>query len=343
MSAKVKNCLNFVFLILLVFITLKAVFEGEDLKLTLAQLAQIEPFFVVLGIGCVILFICGESVVIWYLLRVLKVRVPFLNCCIYSFIGFFYSSITPSASGGQPMQILAMRKNRIPVGVSTIVLAVVTITYKLVLVAIGLFVLIFKPAGIMLYLDSVMPYMYLGIVLNVLCVAGLLMLVFEPGAVRAIVSKCLNLWNKIRPASNSEKLTSRFNRLIEQYEGSAEVFRSHPHVIVHVFAITLIQRCTLFFIAWITYCAFGCSSHSPFVIVGLYAMISVAADMLPLPGGVGISETLYLVIFEPVFTEVLVLPAMIVTRGISYYSQLLISAAVTLASPLILDERKKGV
>ena len=33
----------------------------------------------------------------------------------------------------------------------------------------------------------------------------------------------------------------------------------------------------------------------------LQAVISVSVDMLPLPGGMGISETLFLTIFSPVF------------------------------------------
>ena len=76
------------------------------------------------------------------------------------------------------------------------------------------------------------------------------------------------------------------------------------------------------------------------VITGLQAMISVAADMLPLPGGVGVSETLFLEIFEPIFREHLILPAMMISRGISYYTQLFISAVMTVLSAFVLRENK---
>ena len=68
-------------------------------------------------------------------------------------------------------------------------------------------------------------------------------------------------------------------------------------------------------------------------------MISVAVDMLPLPGGMGISENLFLRMFLPVFGAELVLPGMVVSRGISYYTQLLLSAVMTVASSFII--RKK--
>jgi len=58
-------------------------------------------------------------------------------------------------------------------------------------------------------------------------------------------------------------------------------------------------------------------------------MISVSVDMLPLPGGMGISEKLFLSIFQPVCGKNFVLPVMVVSRGISYYTQLIISAIMT--------------
>ena len=70
----------------------------------------------------------------------------------------------------------------------------------------------------------------------------------------------------------------------------------------------------------------------------LQGSISVSVDMLPLPGGMGISETLFLAIFPPVFGELL-LPAMVLSRGLGYYSELLISAIFTVAAVFVFDRR----
>ena len=73
----------------------------------------------------------------------------------------------------------------------------------------------------------------------------------------------------------------------------------------------------------------------------LQAMISVAVDMLPLPGGMGISESLFLSIFEPIFGVELVLPGMIVCRGISYYTQLVISGVMTGAAQFVFRRKRQ--
>ena len=338
-----KKIFNILFLITVFCLTLWSVFHGENFYQVLAYLTTANPLYIMPGIACVILFIIGESVIIFYLMKTLGTQIQFSHCCLYSFIGFFYSCITPSASGGQPMQVVAMRKDRIPVAVSTVVLAIVTITYKLVLVLIGAVVLLLRPPQLMLYLEPVESIMYLGMGLNVICITALFLLVFHPNMVRDLAHRFLKLIQQIHPLQHPEKQEERLERIVLQYHGSAEFYRKNKHVIVRVFLFTLLQRFFLFLVTWLTYRAFSLSGHSMMVIVTLQAMISVAADMLPLPGGMGVSENLFLEIFQPIFGEAFLLPGMILSRGISYYTQLLISAAMTIAASFLLTEKtQKG-
>ena len=87
-----------------------------------------------------VFFILGESVIIFYMMKTLGASVKMTHCALYSFVGFFFSCITPSASGGQPMQIFYMKKDKLPIPVTTLVLMIVTITYKAVLVVIGVLI-----------------------------------------------------------------------------------------------------------------------------------------------------------------------------------------------------------
>lgn len=337
---KWKKILNAVFVVSIFAITTCTVFRGEDFREVLHFLTTAELKFVLPSLVFVILFILGESLVICYLFRTLGIETKFYRCCLYSFIGFFYSCVTPSASGGQPMQVIAMRKDKIPVANSTVVLAIVTITYKLVLVFSGFAVLLLRPEGVMEYLEPVETIMYVGLTLNIVCISILLNLVFYPKSIRSCAEWGLGLWNRIRPSKHPEKQKARLESLLGQYTGTAEYFKTHKHVIFHVLVITFVQRFILFFITWFTYCAFELTGETMPVIVTLQAMISVASDMLPLPGGMGVSENLFLVIFEPVFGEDLVLPGMVISRGISYYSQMLISGITTLIATLFIFKKR---
>lgn len=336
-----KRIFSAVFFFCILALTLWYVFRDEDLSKIAEYLADADERYAVLSVGAVIAFILGESVVICYLFHRLGTRPKFSHCCLFSFVGFFYSAITPSASGGQPMQVLYMRRDGIPGAVSTVVLAIVTITYKLVLVVTGLAVMIFRPAAVMRYLDGVDTLVYIGLALNVAFIALLLTAVFHPSIIQRTLKQAFNLLNKIRPFRNPEKVMARVQNSLDHYQGTAAFFRKEPGIIVNVFFITLLQRFILFSVVWFTYLAFGLSGENAFAMVLLQAMISVAVDMLPLPGGMGISETLFLSIFEPIFGVELVLPGMIVCRGISYYTQLVISGIMTGAAQFVFREKKR--
>ena len=336
-----KKAANIVFLAAVFALTLWAVFRGENPQELAEEIAGVNPAWLLPCLVCVVGFILGESLVIYHLTRSLGVGIRLGRCCLYSFVGFFYRAITPSASGGQPMQVVYMRRDGIPVAVSTVVLAIVTITYKLVLVLAGAMVFLIRPASLMAYLDPVAPIVYMGMGLNVVCVAGLLLVVFRPNLVRALARWLLGLLTRLKLFRSPEKQAQRLERILLQYQGTSDYYLEHKTLILRVFLITVVQRLLLFLVTWFTYRGFGLSGHSLPQIVSLQAMISVAADMLPLPGGMGISEAMFLDIFRDIFTEDLVLPGLMISRGISYYTQLILCALITAAAALVWNRKKE--
>ena len=143
------------------------VFRGEDLGEIIETVKSANSWYLILSIICVILFIIGESVIIFYMMRTLGVKVRMTHCALYSFVGFFFSCITPSATGGQPMQIYYMKKDKLDIPVSTLVLMIVTITYKAVLVFIGVLICLFGRGFLEPYLGDYMWVFYLGLGLNI--------------------------------------------------------------------------------------------------------------------------------------------------------------------------------
>ncbi len=76
----------------------------------------------------------------------------------------------PFRSGGQPAQIYYMSKDGLDVSISTLVLMIVTITYKAVLVLVGFVVLIFMSPTVHTYMGASRYLLYLGMGLNVIAV-----------------------------------------------------------------------------------------------------------------------------------------------------------------------------
>lgn len=326
---KNRNIFNALFLIIVFAVTMYSVFYNEDLSSIISYIRSADSRYWIIGVIFVLIFIECESVVIYYMLKGLGENVLFSHCCLYSFAGFFFSLITPSATGGQPAQLYFMKKDGLPLTVSTMVLVIVTITYKLVLVAIGILVFTFRPQGIMHYLSPVTGWCVLGMVLNIICIIIMFIFVFHPAFAGNTASFIINIAGRMSIIKNKQKYMDKLTLAMEKYKDSASYFASHKFVIWNVFCITTFQRIILFAVTYIVCISFNTADAGLFTITGLQAMISVAVDMLPLPGGMGITENLFKEIFTPLCGQGIVLPVMIASRGISYYTQLFISAVMS--------------
>lgn len=86
---------------------------------------------------------------------------------------------------------------------------------------------------------------------------------------------------------------------------------------------------------------FGLGGVKAVAVITLQAVIAVSVDMLPLPGGMGISEKLFAMIFIPVFGKRLLLPGMILSRGIGYYTELGLSALLTIVANFTIGRKRE--
>ena len=338
MKSRKKIIFNGVFLAVVFALTIYGVFHGEDLSSMMDAIHRADKRWLIPGIALVAFFIWGESIIIWYMMRSSGIQLKKRTCFLFSSVGFFFSCITPSASGGQPMQIYYMKKEKISIPVSTVILMIVTITYKLVLVVIGIGIAIFGRGFLHKYLEGILPVFYLGLALNIFCVTFMTILVFHPLLAKAIMVKGMKLLERLHMVKKKDGRLKKLEDSMDTYRNTAAYLKNNPFVIVKVIGITFIQRMALFAVTWFVYQAFGLHGTGFWEILFLQAVISVSVDMLPLPGGMGISETLFLNIFSPVFGGLL-LPGMVLSRGLGYYGELLISAAFTVVAQLTIGKK----
>ena len=139
--------------------------------------------------------------------------------------------------------------------------------------------------------------------------SSMLLLVFHPVLARSILVKGMELLEKMHLMRHKSTRIEKLNVSMDQYHTTAVYLKDHI-----------------------------------FVIILLQSVISVSVDMLPLPGGMGISEKLFSMIFEPVFGSALLIPGMILSRGLGYYTELLISAIFTIVANFTIGRnlRKKA-
>lgn len=329
------------------WLTYRLLFSGQELSEIAEDIQSADPVWILLGLLLVFCFVAGESCIIHYMLRVCKQKVPFLSCLKYSFIGFFFSYITPSSSGGQPAQMYYMKKDGVKIGFSTLIMLLVTIAYKSVLVIMGLVLLIFNFDAVSAYGSKLGWLLTVGFILNCAFIAGLTFVIAKPGWARRAGMTILNKltdW-KIVKEKNHDKLADKLNRICDTYVMGSSYLKENAVVVAKVFGMTLLQRLCLFSVTWIIYKAYGLSGVSYLDIVTMQVMIAIAVEMLPLPGAAGVTEASFLLVFEKIFGETLVKPALLISRGLSFYAVLIVGGIVTLIAhfKVLRSDRKLNI
>ena len=341
MRKNLKTVFNIVFLLALVGLTMWFLLKDQELDSIFAAMRGANIGWLLLAIALVFVFVCSESVIINYMMKPLKQKTRLLTCIKYSFVGFFYSCITPSATGGQPMQLYYMVKDGLSASVSTLVLMVVTIAYKLVLVLTSLLAFLISGVFITDSLGNVKYILIYGIIVNVVFISALLILILKPKTAEWLVVKLISLLAFLHIVKDKEGRIAKARASMEKYSESGDYLKKNPMMFVKVYLITFVQRMALFAVTWCVYKSFGLSGTSLYHILILQTIISLSVDMLPLPGGVGASEASFIIMFEKIFGKKLLYPGMLLSRGISYYFLVAVSGAVSVAAHIISQKKER--
>ena len=342
MKSRVKWILNILFLLLVLAATMFYVFRGQNMPVVLQALQQAKPGW--WGFGFVLVFICVscEGLILWLLIRSMGIAVRLWHCVLNSFTGFFFCCITPSATGGQPFQVYLMNRDGVPPSLSVPLLLIVIINYKIVLLVIALAVFLLRPPVIMACLAPVMGWFWLGMVLNVLVITLYAILIFRPVIIERVLGFFLQLGKRWIREEKAAQWQQKLQQGMVRYGSVAVWIKKHPLFMLRIFAITFFQRCCMFGVTYLAFRSFGLESAGLPTVLTLQAMICLAADMMPMPGGTGLNEILFLRLFVNLSGQKLVLPLMILSRGIGFYGEIAMGAVLTVVAFLTIGRQKKG-
>lgn len=323
---RVRNILIYVAICAAAFYTM---LKGNNLCEIVKVFRKIKYVYMFPAIVTALFFVSSEGMMMWYIFRLLGHKADFTKCLAYSFIGFFYSSITPSASGGQPMQLLYMKKDGNSLADSTIVLLIVALFYKMVLCFIGVGLLIFWKDNLYLYLGHYMKLYYLGLLLNILLVTALLLIMISPKTARVIINKTEKLLMRVYILKESKDRKTKINQYINDYRDGMKFLMGYKLEMINIMLVTFVQRICPYIVTCLVYAGFSLKGTDPMTIMCLQAAVYTAVDMMPLPGAQGITELMYKHVFAAVFNGTYLTASLLAVRGFNYYIILIISMAVT--------------
>ncbi|MBO5478933.1 MAG: flippase-like domain-containing protein [Clostridia bacterium] len=336
-TKKVKKMLrNFIIFLLLIILTFSIILKDQDVTEIFEILGSVRKEFILIAILCMCFFIVCEAINIGRTLKALNEKSTFWKNIKYALIGFFFSSITPAASGGQPMQIYYMHRDNISVANSTLALLINLTCVQIVTISGALFSLFFNYA----YLDSALIWFFvIGVSLNLSALLLLLISIFSKRMTKGIINITIKILTFFR-VKDVEKKKVRFESELTKYQDSAKYVKSHMHLILKNLITTYIQYIAYYSISYWVYCSFGLSNYNAFEIITMQSVLYATVSGIPSPGAVGVSEGGFIAIFKRVFPETMINGAMILNRGVNFYLFVILSSIVVMINAI--REKKQG-
>ena len=319
----IRNLFLFVFLIWLTFYIL---LKDQNMGDLIGVLKNVKLTFVLIGIACMGIYFLCESLNMRRTLNALGEKVSLFRCYNYTLIGFFYSSITPAASGGQPMQIYYMHRDGIKVASSTLSLVMNLWSFQIVTIGMALISLIFFHN----FLDTGLKILFIiGICLNSMALTLLIIGIFSKKLSSKLVDLAIKIMKKLK-LKNLEKKEKSLTEALEKYNGSAKYVRQNRRIILKQFITAFIQQITYYSVPFCICKSFGVDEVNIVKVIALQSIVYATVSGIPSPGAVGVSEGAFISIFKRIFGEELINGAMLLNRGISFYLMVLICAIVVI-------------
>jgi len=326
-----KNWLGLLLMAALMGITGAVLLRGQQAGLLWACMKRLKPQFLLLGLLLMSGYVCCEALCSYRILGRLGHRVSYRHCLGYSFVGFYVSSITPSATGGQPAQIYYMSRDQIPAAHGALNMMLIACCYQAATLLWGGGIWIFFPDAHAEMDGGLGMLLLYGAGMMILLTTGMLMVMFLPGPTRRICEGGLAFLTKTRILRSPESAREKLEHQLAEYARGADCVKHNPGLVLSVLALCVVQLGLLFSVPWAVYLAFGLSGRSWIQVAGIQALLTLAVCNLPLPGAVGAAEGGFVSAFASVFGAGMVTPAMLVSRGISFYTFLLVSFVAALA------------
>ncbi len=326
-SKLIRNAIVFILLIILTFyIILKDQNTGEMFQV----LGTVKIQYILIAILCMCIYILGESINIRRTLKALNEKTTFFQNIKYALIGFFFSGITPAASGGQPMQIYYMYKDKISVANSTLALLINLSSMQVVTISLALVSVIINHN---IMNTALICFFVIGILLNASALTLLIIAIFYKKLLQKIINSVVKIMKKIK-IRNVEKKQEKIENELSKYQASSDYIKGHKKVILKTICTTYIQFLAFYSVSYWVYRSFGLNEYNILRIISIQSVLYGTVSGIPSPGAVGVTEGGFIELFKTVFPQTMISGAMILNRGINFYLLIIVSAIITMINAI---------
>ena len=336
MKDKKRMFFNALIFLTLFLVTYYIIFDNQNPKELLNNFKGLNYNFLIISFLMMLMYFVVEGINIRNILSTFNEKISIFKAIKFTFIGFFFSSITPATSGGQPMEVYYMSKENVKVSHGSLALILHMCGYQMSVVYLGIMCALLNPH---IFDTKLVVLFIIGTLLNCVSLSIMLIGLFSEKLSNKIVNFVIKILKKFKVKNMEQKEEKIKNELITYHE-SAKYIKSHKLEFFKGIVTAFIQVVIVQSLPYFVYRSFGLNTFTFLEVLQMQIIVHCTVTSIPLPGSIGISETVFLLTYGTIFGEFLT-NALIVHRGINFYLFVVISLFVVLFNKIYLIRNEK--
>ena len=243
-------------------------------------------------------------------------------------LGRYYDNITPAAVGGQPAQILQMRKTgKISNGMATAIpiFSMISGQFTFLLIAIPCFIF----SGILFQYPLLTTAAWIGLLFFAFWPVMVLGTMFFPKPTAKFINLIVRFFAKIKIIKNRDEAVKKVEEEVADYAENVKLIIKKPGVGGWVMVMSFFSNIFLSFIPYFVLIAFGGNIDFGECFL-MTTAVRAAVYFAPTPGNAGVAEGTFYIVFSRLSTGY-VFWAMMLWRLFSYYIYIIVGPLVYLS------------
>lgn len=325
MSRRAK-IFNFMIILLSVIILLCYLLFVDGLENIWKVFSSIHLVWLMCGAFCMVCYWTIEGIILNAALGFFSEKMSKKHAAKTCMIGQFFNCITPSATGGQPMQAYYMYRVGVRVGSATSALLIRFLIYQLVLTIYSLVVLIFEYGYFASHVQEFKYIILFGFSINTVIATMLLLIGFCRPLAQKIANGCVKFLAFLHIVKKpEEKLVYVAQEVAMFHEGFATV-KTHRLEVLKLSLLTVFQLTFFFAIPVCIALSFhiSLSITDALEMIAGAAFVQISSSFIPLPGAAGGAELSFYLVFGMAFKQTQLGSAILLWRLLTFYMPILV-------------------
>ncbi len=264
------------------------------------------------------------------------------NGTLYGASDVYFSAITPSATGGQPVCAWFMIRDGIPGATATVTLLITLVMYTLALFLSGVLTMLFGFRIFLAFSSLAKLMILLGSAVLLVLSLFFMMLLRKPKILHSICNGFLRFLEKIHLMRSAKRLRDKLDTVMEEYALCSKMLLGKGSILLESFFWNLCQRLSYFMVTFMLFWAVGKGGGMAVKATSVQVLSSVGSNCIPIPGAMGAADYMLLDGFGQMLNEKNAVTMEMLCRGVTFYGSVSVGLIIVVIGYFIGRRRKKA-